>query len=462
MTKKTKPPYVKPAITRISFTDTDKLKGMYLRMPSVREVDGHPLEKLLTEHGSPLYVVSEVSLRHSYRNMFEAFSKRYEKTVIAYSYKTNYLSGICAILHHEGAWAEVVSGFEYEMARRLGIPGEKIIFNGPYKKPAELNRAFSDGAAVNIDSYDEYGIAEQVAETLGRRSRLGVRVNMQLNHPAWDKFGFSLENGNAYEICRRISRHRYLQLAGLHCHVGTYIIDLGVYRRAIGNLISLALKIKEKLGIEVNYLDIGGGFPSSNTLHSQLMPGETMSPTPDQYADVICDIISKKADEFSEPPLLILEPGRSIVDESMVLLSKIIAVKERENKSRFAIIDAGVNLLPTAYYYKHTISSNRNAPDKMEQVDIFGPLCMQVDVIRRNISLPRIQTGDILTIKNVGAYNFSQSMPFIFPRPAVVLVNNDRVEVLRRAETFDDLKGLEKVPERLLPAEAIWPADSKS
>ncbi len=462
MTKKNKPPYIKPTITRMSFTELDKLKGMYLKTPSIREVDGYPVDQLLTEHGSPLYVVSEASLRQGYRNMFGAFSKRYEKAVIAYSYKTNYLSGICAILHQEGAWAEVVSGFEYEMAKRLGIPGEKIIFNGPYKKPAELNRAFSDGSAVNLDSSDEYGIAAQVAETLGRKARVGVRVNMQLNHPAWDKFGFSLENGKAYEICRRISRHKYLQLAGLHCHVGTYVIDLGIYRRVIENLISLAIKIRKTLKTDLAYLDIGGGFPSSNTLHSQLMPGETISPTPDHYADVICDIMLERAGEFRDPPLLILEPGRSIVDESMVLLSKVIAVKEGENKGRFAIIDAGVNLLPTAYYYKHAISSNREDAGIAEPVDIFGPLCMQIDVIRRDITLPRLQKGDILTIKNVGAYNFSQSMPFIFPRPAVILVSDKGVDILRRAETYDDLKGLERVPERLLSAEAVRPSGSKS
>jgi diaminopimelate decarboxylase len=455
MTKKIKPPYIKPIVARMSFTDTDKLKGMYLKMPSTREAGGYPVDKLLTEYGSPLYVVSEASLRQGYRGMFGVFSKRYEKVVIAYSYKTNYLSGICAVLHQEGAWAEVVSGFEYEMAKRLGIPGEKIIFNGPYKKPAELNRAFSEGAAVNLDSCDEFGIAEQAAETLGREARVGVRVNMQLNHPAWDKFGFSLENGKAYEICRRISRHKYLKLAGLHCHVGTYVIDLGIYRRVIDNLASLAVRIRETLKTEISYLDIGGGFPSVNTLHTQLMPGETISPTPDQYADVICDIMSERAGEFSNPPLLILEPGRSIVDESMVLLSKVIAVKERENKRRFAIIDAGVNLLPSAYYYKHDISSNREPSGATESIDIFGPLCMQIDVIRRDAALPCLQTGDILTIKNVGAYNFSQSMPFIFARPAVIMVSNKGIDVLRRAETYDDLKGLEKVPERLLSVEAI-------
>jgi diaminopimelate decarboxylase len=185
------------------------------------------------------------------------------------------------------------------------------------------------------------------------------------------------------------------------------------------------------------------------------MPGETISPAPEHYADVIGDIMSARADGFSDPPLLILEPGRSVVDESMVLLSKVIAVKERENKRRFAIIDAGVNLLPSAYYYKHDISSNREASGATESIDVFGPLCMQIDVIRREVVLPRLHSGDILAIKNVGAYNFSQSMPFIFPRPAVIMVSKKGIDVLRRAETYDDLKGLERVPERLLPAGAV-------
>ncbi len=453
MMQNSRMPYVKPSIRKISFTDIEKVKGLYLKNRPVRDIEGHQIETLLSEYGSPLYVVSEAVLRRSYRNMFTAFSKRYEKTVIAYSYKTNYLSGICAVMHQEGAWAEVVSGFEYEMARRLGIKGDKIIFNGPYKKPAELSRAFTDGASVNLDSVDECKIAEQVAETLGRKVKVGIRINMQLNYPAWDKFGFSLENGKAFEICSHIASRKYLQLAGLHCHVGTYVIDLGVYRRAIEHLVELAVKIRESLGVEIGYIDIGGGYPSSNTLHAQLMPSDTTSPTPEQYAETICDVLTKNAKRFDEPPFLILEPGRSVVDESMSIISRVVAVKERDNGARFAIIDAGVNLLPTAYYYKHAVSSNRDPAETAEQIDVFGPLCMQIDVIRREVMLPSVQTGDILTIKNVGAYNFSQSMAFIYPRPAVVLVNQESVELLRRAETFDDLKGLERVPPRLMPHE---------
>jgi len=444
-------PYQKPSIRRISFTDIEAAKGLYLKGRPTREIDGHRIVKLLSEYGSPLYVVSEKTLRRSYQNLYGAFAARYPQSVIAYSYKTNYLSGICAILHQEGARAEVVSGFEYEMAKRLGVKGGNIIFNGPYKKPAELGRAFADGAMVNLDSADDCRIAEQAAETLGRQVNVGIRVNMQLNYPAWDKFGFGLENEQAFDICRHIAGHNYLRLAGLHCHVGTYVTDLAIYRRAMEKLLQLAARIKESLGIELAYLDMGGGFPSANTLQTQLMPGETMTPTVDQYAEAICDILAEKTKAFAEPPRLILEPGRSVVDESMSLLSKVVAVKMRGNGSRFAIIDAGVNLLPTAYYYKHAVSSDRDTSQGMEQIDVFGPLCMQIDVIRKGATLPIVQTGDILTIKDVGAYNFSQSMPFIFPRPAVVLLQDETVEVLRRAETFDDIKGLERVPSRLLP-----------
>lgn len=442
-------PYQKPSIRRISFADLEKTKGAYLKGRAAIEIDGQTIRKLLSDYGSPLYVVSEKKLRHSYRTLYGAFAQRYPQTIIAYSYKTNYLSGICAILHQEGAWAEVVSGFEYEMARRLGVKGENIIFNGPYKKPAEVGRAFADGALVNLDSADDCRTAEQAAETLGRQVKIGIRVNMQLNYPAWDKFGFGLENEQAFEICRHLTGHKYLRLTGLHCHVGTYVIDLAIYRRAIENLLKLAVRIRESLGIELTYLDIGGGFPSANTLQAQLMPGETITPTPDQYAEVVCDTLQEGVKFFDEPPRLIMEPGRSVVDESMSLLSRVVAVKERENGSRFAIIDAGVNLLPTAYYYKHAISSDRDASQGMEQIDVFGPLCMQIDVIRKGAMLPIVHTGDILTIKNVGAYNFSQSMPFIFTRPAVVLIHEGTVELLRRAETFDDIKGLECVPPRL-------------
>lgn len=452
-------PYVKPLIKKVSFTGTDRFNGDSERQITVPDISGQPVHHLTEKYGSPLFVVDESVLRDSYRVLHKAFTDLYDKSTIAYSYKTNYLSAICAVLHSEGAWAEVVSGLEYEMARRLHVDGSRIIFNGPYKKTAEIKRAFADGAAVNIDSFHELEAAETAARTAGVQGRVGLRVNMQLNHPAWDKFGFSLESGEAYEACRRIARSRNLKLSGLHCHAGTYIIDLSVYRKVIENLISLAINVQGALGGEWDFLDIGGGFPSKNTLNAMLMPADTITPSLNQYAGVVCSALNRRLGEFKKPPRLILEPGRSVVDECMFLLTTVVAVKHNSAGSKFAIVDAGVNLLPTAYFYRHDIAVGERSDSQSgeparddgqnEVIDIFGALCMQIDVLRTQVQLPKINRGDILIIRNVGAYNFSQSMQFIYTRPAVVLLSSGSAHVIRRAERYEDVKGLEDLPARL-------------
>lgn len=447
---KGKKPYVKPVIRKVSFADTGKFKSEHLKTTSMKKIEGFPIRELVGDYGSPLYVVSENALRRCYRELAQAFAGRYDRTTVAYSYKTNYLSGICAVLHQEGAWAEVVSGFEYEQARKLGVDGAKIIFNGPYKKPEEMKRAFSEGAIVNLDSVDDLQIAGAAASMLKRRVKVGIRVNMRLNYPAWDKFGFSYEQGEAFDICRQIKKHRYLQLAGLHCHAGTFIIDLGIYRHLIENLTALALKVKKELGPEMEYLDIGGGFPSSNSLHTQLMPGNTIAPPIEQYAETVCTVLNKQRRNFQNPPRLFLEPGRSIVDECMYLLTRVVAVKERQNGNRTVIVDAGINLLPVAAYYRYEMASSRDSSEAMEEVDIYGSLCMQIDVLKKSVRLPSVKTGDIITVSKVGAYNFTQSMQFIYPRPPVVLLNAGDAVIIRRKEVYEDIKGLEVVPARLL------------
>lgn len=441
--------YVRPSIRKVSLTDIGKFKSDHLKTSPAKKIEGMAVKNLVRDYGSPLFVVSEDILRRCYREIFQAFARRWPQTTIAYSYKTNYLSGICAILHQEGAWAEVVSGFEYEIARRLGLKGEMIVFNGPYKKPEEMNRAFKEKASVNLDSFDELKTAGEVAETLGRKVRVGIRLNMQLNYPAWDKFGFSFEQGEAHEACRRVLQHKYLQLAGLHCHAGTYIIDVGVYRRMAENMTALANKIKDEVGLEMEYLDIGGGFPSNNTLNAQLMPGNTICPPVEQYAEAVCSVMGKNLDTFKKIPRLILEPGRSVVDECMYLLTRVVSVKERNNSNRAIIVDAGVNILSSSYYYRYEMASDREAAETLEEVDVYGSLCMQIDVIRKTVPLPYVQAGDIITVKNVGAYNFTQSMQFIYPRPAVILLNEGKIDLLRRAEKYEDIKGPESVPERL-------------
>jgi len=447
--------YERPTIVKHSQGQVNKFGRLASATPH-GSIDGFAVSELVEEYGSPLWVVSEATLRRRYQEMYRAFSLRYPKVAIAYSYKTNYLSGICAAFHQEGAWAEVVSGFEYDIAADLGVPGEQIVFNGPHKTREQLERAAEMGAMINIDSYDELYLLEEIALERGEPIEVGVRVNMYLyyTYPSWDRFGFNLESGQAFDACKRVISSEGLRLVGLHVHVGTFIIDTNVYRYMAEKLISLCYRLQDEQGAALKYLDIGGGYASRNTLHSQVISGEYVNPTADQFAEAICPSLLKGPFKTHGMPLLILEPGRILVDDGMYLLTSVVATKTFATGYKGIVLDAGINLLPTSQWYRHDILAARDSTGlsdggMLEEVTLYGPLCMAIDILRVGVSLPPLRKGDTLVVKNVGGYNFSQSLQFIQPRPAVVLVSEEGAEHLRMPETTEYIRQLERVPERL-------------
>lgn len=442
-------PYERPLVTMHSLGATNKYIGRAFSSTTCQQIDGIEVSTLVSKYGSPLYVVSEQTLRAKYKGFVKSLHALYPDVQIAYSYKTNYLSGICSIFHQEGAWAEVVSGFEYDIASELGVDSSKIVFNGPYKKKEELIRAIKGRSMINIDSYNEIYQLENLSSSKTKPAIVGLRINMNLNYPPWNKFGFNLESGQAFEAARRVVSSGYLKLNGLHCHLGTYISDTSVYNQGMIKLIDFALKLERELKVQIDYLDIGGGYASANTLHTQFLSGAAIIPTFDQYANALCQPLREKSAAFKKKPRLILEPGRALVDEAVSLIATVVSTKRFADGAKAVIIDAGVNLLPTAYWFKHEIAATQDTGSTLETVNIYGPLCMQIDVIRTEVRLPPFQKGNILVIKNVGAYNISQSMQFIFARPAVIVINNSQAEHLRLPETTKDIRHLEVVPPRL-------------
>lgn len=414
-------------------------------------LDGVGVHALRAEFGSPLYVVSEATLRRKYRTFVEAFRTRYPDTVVAYSYKTNYVSGICALLHQAGAWAEVVSGFELDLARSLGVPGHQIVYNGPYKPYEHLRTAAKLGALINADSLEELGDLEEIAREFKRPLGIGIRVNMRVNDPPWTKFGFNLESGEAQEVCRKVAASSGLRLIGLHLHAGTYLSRAETYGRAVAALVNLALLLESRHKATIEYLDLGAGYATSNTLHGQLLPGALMVPPPDVYAEAICSPLKAALRRFRPRPRLILEPGRALVDEAVSLLVSVVSVKTMADGRRGVIVDGGINLLPSAYYFCHEIAAVREGDGEDEEADIYGPLCMQIDVLRQAVVLPPLQRGGILVFKHAGAYTISNSMQFIYPRPPIVMVTDGRTHLLRRAEAGADLLRLDEIPAHLAP-----------
>ncbi|HEY2513522.1 MAG TPA: alanine racemase [Polyangiaceae bacterium] len=445
-----KPMYERPGIVRHQMGLMNKF-GRQDALRPMTEIDGVPIEQLVAKHGSPLFVFSQRTLVARYRELRDAFTRRYPKVRIAWSYKTNYLEAIARTFHREGAWGEVVSPFEYAKALRAGVPAERIHFNGPFKPDEALAEAARGSSPIHVDNFDEIVRLERIAEQTGTRPRVAVRVNMAIDGlPHWSRFGLNLESGQAREAAARIAASERLELVGLHTHIGTFILDPNAYKVAASKLARLANEIRAAHGIKLTFLDLGGGFASPNTLKGQYLQGEQTSPSFARYADALCDGLAEIDYPTKELPTLVLETGRALVDEAGTLVSSVVATKRLPGGERALVIDAGVNLLFTSFWYKHDVVPAQEFRGTPEPTVIYGPLCMNIDVMRDSVQLPPLGVGDKVAFRNVGAYNVTQWMQFITLRPAVVMIGSEgRVAEIRRAETATDFTSVEGIPEWL-------------
>jgi diaminopimelate decarboxylase len=414
-------------------------------------IDGVAVNQLIREFGSPLFVISEKTLRETVKKAKKAFGTRYPKVQFAWSYKTNYLNAICTIFHQEGSWAEVVSGFEYDKAINLGVDGRKIIFNGPDKSEQDLTKAISNDSLIHIDHLDELYSISELSDKLKKRPRVAIRVNMDTGvYPMWDRFGFNYENGQAMDAINKIMHSQNMELVGLHCHIGTFMLSPSAYGTAAARLADLALSVEKKFGHEIKYIDMGGGFASRNTLKGSYLPGADSNPTFDDFAEAISTTLLNSNFKKDKLPLLILETGRALIDEAGYLLGSVISNKRSSTGRRNTIVDVGVNILFTSFWYDHKITPAQPFTHYTEDTCLYGPLCMNIDVIRESADLPLLNKGDHLVIHNVGAYNMTQWMQFITLRPNVVLIDLDeKPHLIRSKESVENMNSMERVPSHL-------------
>ena len=414
-------------------------------------IDGVAVDKLIQEYGSPLFVISEKTIRNTIKKARKAFETRYPKVQFAWSYKTNYLNAVCSIFHQEGSWAEVVSGFEYDKAINLGVDGRKIIFNGPDKSEQDLTKAINNDSLIHIDHLDELYSITELAEKLQKRPRVAIRVNMDTGvYPMWDRFGFNYENGQAWDALNKIMQSGKMELVGLHAHIGTFMLSPFAYGIAAGKLAELALAVEAKFKHEIKYIDLGGGFASKNTLKGAYLPGSDTNPSFDDFAEAISTALVNSNFKKDNLPLLILETGRALVDEAGYLLGSVISNKRSSTGRRNTILDVGVNILFTSFWYDHKITPAQPFTQYTEDTCLYGPLCMNIDVIRESTTLPLLNKGEHVVIHNVGAYNMTQWMQFITLRPNVVLIDLDeKPHLIRSKESLENMNSMEKVPAHL-------------
>ncbi len=442
--------YERPSIQKLNTGLMNKFGTRPVLTP-VTHIDGVPVARILEDYGSPVFVFSEKTLRQSYRDMLQAFETRYPKVQFAWSYKTNYLNAICRAYHQEGAWAEVVSGFEYDKALENGVPGKLIIFNGPDKSEDELRRAVENGSLIHIDHLDELYTLKRICAHCEKKARVAIRVNMDTGvYPQWDRFGFNFENGQAWDAINKIFASNRLDMVGLHTHIGTYMMTPSAYAVAARKLLDLYKGIQKKFGKRLDYIDLGGGLPSHNRLKGAYLSGGDLIPPYSDYAEVIASVLLGSQIPFDELPTLIMENGRSLIDPAGYLVGTILATKRLANGKRATILDIGVNLLFTSFWYDHIVHPAQEFSPYTEEMELFGPLCMNIDIIRENVSLPLMKKGDHVVVQSVGAYNLTQWMQFITLRPNVVLIGEKgKVELIREKETLAYINAQERIPDHL-------------
>ena len=216
--------YERPIIKSLNKGLMNKF-GTRTEYAAIKQIEGVSVKSLLKDYGSPLFVLSERKIRENYRNAKRIFETRYPKVQFAWSYKTNYLNAVCNTFHQEGSWAEVVSRFEYEKAINNGVSGDKILFNGPDKTNSDLRLAINNNSPIHIDHLDELYRLTEIATEMNKKPRVAVRVNMDTGiYPMWDRFGLNYENGQAWDAINKIMASGKLNLVGLHCHIGTYML----------------------------------------------------------------------------------------------------------------------------------------------------------------------------------------------------------------------------------------------
>lgn len=424
------------------------------------DIDGVPIAPLLQQYGSPLFIVSEKKLRENVRNLVDTFSKLWPKVTHAWPYKTNYLSSICKILHQEGSLAEIVSEFEYKIAEKLGVNGSQIIWNGPHKSLPILKKAIKNNVMVNIDHFDELYSVEKIAKDLKKKVSVGIRLNFKTQFTEhWGRFGFNIENGEAMNAAVRIAASEHLSLTGLHTHIGTFVLDVRAYEEAANTIANFLEEVEKKIGCHIKTVNMGGGFASRNALKGIYLPPDQIVPSIEQYALAITQnlksALSNRTAAGKELPELLLETGRAVIDDAECLVTTVVGNKRLYDGRRASILDAGVNLMFTSFWYNHDIKPISPLEGIPEETVLFGPLCMNLDVIRSSIMLPPLNVGQPLIISPAGAYNNTQWMQFIETRPAIIMImENGNVELIREAESMHSVSQLEHLPSSLLAINA--------
>ncbi len=390
--------------------------------------------------GTPCYIYSYKYLKDSFTAYAEAFSST--DTLICYSVKANSNLAILKAFSDLGSGYDIVSGGELLRVQRAGGDPGKVVFSGVGKTREEMRAAIEAGILFfNVESEEELHVLNSVGQEIGKKAPVALRVNPDIDpktHPyistGFKKSKFGIEIGRAFEVYKEAEQMEGIDVIAIDAHIGSQIFDLTPFVDSVKKLIKLADDLVTER-INIQYLDIGGGLGISYKLDDK-------PPHPKMYADIILNEFKDKSYK------LVLEPGRSLIGNAGMLITKVLYLKKGTAK-KFVIVDAAMNDLirPAFYESYHEILPVVKGSQGKEVVDVVGPICESGDFLAQDRELPKVGSGDLLAVLSAGAYGFVMCSNYnTRPRVAEVLVKGNQFSIIRNRETYDELLGPEVIP----------------
>lgn len=410
-------------------------------------IGGISAESLAKEYKTPLYVMDEALIRSQCKRYYKSFKVEDGKNRVAYAGKAFLTMAMCNIIEEEGLCLDVVSGGELFTAHKSGFPLEKVYFHGNNKTIDEIKMGLElkVGAFV-VDNYYEMDLIDTMAKEMGITQRILLRLTPGIEAHTHDyiktgqidsKFGFTPLENNIVETVKKAASLSNIEFGGIHCHIGSQIFETQPYEDAVDTMINIIVDIKEKTGMEVAELDLGGGFGIYYTEWDDPLSIE-------DFSGIILKRANEKCQELEmKVPALTIEPGRSIVGNSGTTLYTIGSIKEVPGIRKYVAVDGGMtdNIRPSLYdaEYECAICSNMDPVNK-EVVTIAGKCCESGDILIKDFEIGSPASGDILAVFATGAYCYSMSSNYNkIPKAAVVLVNNGKSRLICKRQSYEDL-----------------------
>lgn len=413
-----------------------------------------PVEKLAKKYTTPLLVFSEQRLTDNFKSLQKAFKKYYKNTFIHYSIKTNFETQILKSLRAAGSFGEIASGLELEIAKAAGFSGKDLILDGPAWTDKDISSAIkSDVAVLNVDSLDVMRRVNKVAAKLNKKVKVSFRIYPEIKISLLKSFiesfisKFGIPYSKSLDAYRKLSDFKFVIPVAISAHIGSMITDPSFYEKTVDRLVDLAVRLRKELGLDIQDINLGGGFGVQSLNYYSIqniilskagISKYSKAASIEEFAQKIAKRFSLQLKKNNLPNLrLIIEPGRFVVSDSGIMLTRVISIKDN-----WVFLDGGINLIPESIFFIRRgfiVPEKINAPLN-KSYNIAGPTLNTADVLAENQKLPKLQVGDLVIVLDAGAYSLPRSNQFTMLRPAALYITSrGKIKYLRKEETSDDI-----------------------